>query len=142
MNEETVSASHFRVHFKEIANAVARGEQACTVERHGLAIAVVISLEDAAFLREHKWGQAAAAQEEQRQADRITLSDPASMPLDLLEEAYGLTAGTTDPAIEDWRFKAYYAIESRTGQWPARPFGSSARGSSAARGSPAPGPSG
>ena len=127
MNEETVSASHFRVHFKEIANAVARGEQACTVERHGLAIAVVVSLEDAEFLRKHKWGKAAAAQEK-RQAETIALADPASMPLDLLEEAYGLTAGTTDIEIEDWRFKAYYAIQSRTGKWPARPFGSSASG--------------
>ena len=133
MDEETVSASHFRVHFKEIANAVARGEQACTVERHGLAIAVVVSLEDAAFLREHKWRKTAGAQE-RREAEMITLAPPASMPLDLLEEAYGLTTGTTDPAIEDWRFKAYYEIESRTGRWPARPFGSSR--------SSAPGPSG
>jgi len=30
MTETEVSASHFRVHFKEIANAVARGEQVCT----------------------------------------------------------------------------------------------------------------
>ena len=133
MNEETVSASHFRVHFKEIANAVARGEQACTVERHGLAIAVVVSLEDAEFLREHKWRKAAPAQQK-RQAETITLAPPASMPLDLLEEAYGLTTGRTEPAIQDWRFKAYYEIESRTGRWPARPFGSA--------GSSAPGPSG
>ncbi len=124
MNEETVSASHFRVHFKDIANAVARGEQACTVERHGLPMVVVVSLEDAEFLRQHKWGKAAAPAEKS-QAERITLNHPDSMPLELLEEAYGLTEGSTDFEIQAWRFKAYYSIESRTGKFPARPFGPS-----------------
>ena len=124
MNEETVSASHFRVHFKDIANAVARGEQACTVERHGLPMVVVVSLEDAEFLRQHKWGKAAAPPEKS-QAERITLNPPDSMPLELLEEAYGLTEGSTDFEIQAWRFKAYYSIESRTGKFPAPPFGPS-----------------
>ena len=129
MTEETVSASHFRVHFKDIANAVAHGEQACTVERHGLPMVVVVSLDDAEFLRQHKWGKAAALPEqpgaEQPRADRIALNHPDSMPLELLEEAYGLTEGSTDFEIQAWRFKAYYSIESRTGKFPARPFGPS-----------------
>ena len=121
MTEETVSASHFRVHFKDIANAVARGEQACTVERHGLAMVVVVSLEDAEFLRKHKWGAKASSPEETPN-DRIRLINPDSMPLEVLEEAYGLTTGTRDHEIEDWRFKAYWSLQARTGKNPAPPF--------------------
>ena len=124
MTEDTVSASHFRVHFKEIANAVARGEQACTVERHGLPMVVVVSLEDAEFLRTHKWGNTAALPEKP-QAEMITLNDPDSMPLELLEEAYGLTEGTTDFEIQAWRFKAYFSLKDRTGKEPAPRWGPS-----------------
>jgi prevent-host-death family protein len=117
MIEETVSASHFRVHFKEIANAVAQGEQAYTVERHGLPMVVVVSLEDAEFLRKHRW--------EKAQPERIRLVHPDTMPLDLLEEAYGLTTGTTDLEILGWRFKAFRSLKGRTGKNPAPPSGPS-----------------
>lgn len=123
MNEETVSASHFRVHFKEIANGVAQGGQACTVERHGLAMVVVVSLEDAEFLRQHKWGKAAGV--EKPEAETITLDHPDTMPLELLEEAYGLTEGTTDFEIQGWRSLAYRSIKGRTRKTPAPPFGPS-----------------
>lgn len=138
MTETEVSASHFRVHFKEIANAVATGEQVCTVARHGLRMVVVVSLADAAYLREHKWKagtqkqkhqqeqeQEEQEQQQEAQADTIALVDPFEMPIDLLEEAYGLTEGTTDFEIGAWRFKAYFAIKSRTGKDLARPFGPS-----------------
>ena len=113
MNEETVSASHFRVHFKDIANAVARGEQACTVERHGLAVAVVVSVEDAEFLRQHKWGKAAASPQ-QPAAETISLDHPDTMPLERLEEAYSLTQGTTDLEILGWRAIAFHSLKGRT----------------------------
>ena len=124
MNEETVSASHFRVHFKEIANGVAQGGQACTVERHGLAMVVVVSLEDAEFLRQHKWGKAAASPQK-HEAETITLNHPDTMPLELLEEAYGLTEGTTNFEIQGWRSLAYHSIKGRTGKCPAPPCGPS-----------------
>ena len=123
MTETEVSASHFRVHFKEIANAVARGEQVCTVARHGLPMLVAVSLEDAEYLRKHKWK--AASQQKEAQADTIALIDPDEMPVELLEEAYELTAGTTDFEIQSWRFKAYFSIKGRTGKNPARRFGPS-----------------
>ncbi len=118
MNEETVSASHFRVHFKDIANAVARGEQACTVERHGLAVAVVVSVEDAEFLRQHKWGKEAASPQKPA-AKTISLNHPDTMPLDLLEEAYRMTQGTTDFDILGWRSIAFHSLKGRTGKRPA-----------------------
>jgi prevent-host-death family protein len=125
MIEETVSASHFRVHFKEIANGVARGGQACTVARHGLPMVVVVSLEDAEYLRTHKWGSRASSQEKAAQPETIRLIHPDAMPLDLLEEAYGLTEGSTDLEIEGWRCTAYHSLKGRTGKNPAPPYGPS-----------------
>ena len=46
---ETVSASHFRVHFKEIANSIARGGEPITVARHGFEMVALVSLEDLEF---------------------------------------------------------------------------------------------
>jgi hypothetical protein len=124
MTETTVSASHFRVHFKEIANSVARGGQACTVARHGLEMVALVSLEDAEFLRKHKWG--AAAPEPRPEPETIRLVHPNLMPLELIEETYELTSGSTDFEICGWRYKAYYSIKERTGKFPEqRPFGPS-----------------
>src|SRR5437660_1178986 len=94
MTETTVSASHFRVHFKEIANAVARGGEACTVARHGLQMVALVSLEDLEFLRKNKWKTATPA--EAKAAETIDLVRPDRMPLELLLEAYELSSGSTD----------------------------------------------
>src|SRR5438105_1042562 len=120
MTETTVSASHFRVHFNEIANSVARGEQACTVERHGLPVGVLVSEEDAEFLRKHKWGTPAI--QHKPEADTIELTDPDQMPIVLLEAAYDLTSGSTDFEIKAWRYQAYFSLKSRPGKHPATPF--------------------
>lgn len=129
MTETTVTASHFRVHFKEIANSVTRGEQACTVTRHGLPIGVLVSEEDAEFLRQHKWGKsdapAAAPTKAAAATDGITLVHPELMPLDQVEMAYDLTSGSTDFEIQSWRYKAFLMIKGRTGKQPAPPFGPS-----------------
>src|SRR5216110_2539864 len=101
MTETTVSASHFRVHFKEIANAVARGEQACTVVRHGLELAGLVSLEDIDFLREHKWGKEAPKKEPEPEI--IKLVHPGRMSLKILQDAYESTTGTKDWEIMGWR---------------------------------------
>src|SRR5579859_1402614 len=121
MTETTVSASHFRVHFKEIANSVARGEEACTVTRHGLAVGVLVSEEDAAFLRQHKWGKSGTQVEAPAAAlaDGITLIHPEMMPLDQVEMVYDITDGSTDFEIQSWRYKAYLSIKGRTGTPPA-----------------------
>ena len=129
MVETNVSASHFRVHLKEIANSVARGEEACTVERHGLAIGVLVSVEDAEYLRRHKWSAAQAAAKPEAgprpEADTIRLIHPAEMPLELVQEAYDLTTGSTDFDIQAWRYKAFFSIYDRTGKKPAPYFGPS-----------------
>jgi prevent-host-death family protein len=128
MTETAVSASHFRVHFKEIANSVARGGQRFTVARHGLEIVAVVSLEDLEFLRKHKRGaapvqaretvvQESAEAEAKSKPEMIELGNPDFMPLDLLQEAYALSSGSTDRATLDWRGKAFIAYKWRTGKY-------------------------
>src|SRR5713101_5140070 len=104
MTETDVSASHFRVHFKEIANSVVRGGQRFTVARHGLEIVAVVSLEDLEFLRKHKRGAEPVEEAEVKpEPEMIMLDHPDSMPIELVEEAYALSAGSTDRAIIQWR---------------------------------------
>jgi prevent-host-death family protein len=124
MTETTVSASHFRVHLKEIANSVKAGEEAVTVERHGCPMFAVVSMEDIEFLRRHKYGAAAAASpREERapasaQAKPIKLIHPDYMPLELVEETYELTNGSTDRDVMDWRGKAWLKIKLVRGKAP------------------------
>ena len=120
MTETAVSASHFRVHFKEIANSVARGGQRFTVARHGLEIVALVSLEDLEFLRKHKRGAVPAEKEEVKpEPEMITLVHPDTMPIELVEEAYALSAGSTDRAVINWRGRAFLSIKARTGRYPS-----------------------
>jgi prevent-host-death family protein len=119
MTETGVSASHFRVHFKEIANSVARGGHRFTVARHGLEIVALVSLEDLEFLRKHKRGadpvETAQAEPE---PETINLIHPDLMPIELVEEAYELSTGSTDPEVIRWRGRAFLSIRARTGKYP------------------------
>jgi len=113
MTETAVSASHFRVHFKEIANSVARGGHRFTVARHGLEMVAVVSLEDLEFLRKHK--RAAPAREAEApprpvaeaEPEMITLTRPEWMSIEDVEEA-----------IIDWRGRAFAYIRAFTGKYP------------------------
>jgi hypothetical protein len=124
MTETNVSASHFRVHLKEIANSVQAGKEVVTVERHGCRMFVAVSLEDFEFLRKHKYGEARKPPPEEvsppepPEPEMITLIHPESMPIELVEEAYELSQGTTDPEIIGWRVKAFYSIYGRRGKHP------------------------
>jgi len=125
MIETSVSASHFRVHLKDIANSVNAGKEAVTVERHGCQMFAVVSLEDMEFLRQHKYG-AAKQPVEQRASppdppETIRLIHPELMPIELVEEAYGLTEGSTDEQTLDWRSKAWRTVFDTRGNRPARP---------------------
>jgi len=129
MTETNVSASHFRVHLKEIANAVHAGKQAVVVERHGCQMFAAVSLEDLEFLRKHKYGEAKrpAREEVSPPEEMITLIHPDLMPIELVEEAYELTNGTTDLDIIGWRHKAWFTIRDARGKYPEqRPWPRSA----------------
>ena len=122
MTETNVSASHFRVHLKEIANSVKAGREAVTVERHGCQMFAVVSLEDLEFLRKHKCGAAKKPPPEEvsppEPPEMITLIHPSLMPIELVEEAYELSQGTTDEQILEWRSKAWRTIFDRRGKPP------------------------
>jgi hypothetical protein len=125
MTETKVSASHFRVHLKEIANSVKAGKEAVTVERHGCQMFVAVSLEDFEFLRKHKYGAAKQPPREEEmspeeQPEMITLIHPEQMPIELVEEAYELTNGATDEEVLDWRFKAWRTIFNGRGKPPGQ----------------------
>ncbi len=89
MTETNVSASHFRVHLKEIANSVKAGKQAVTVERHGCRMFAVVSLEDLEFLRKHKYGELKKPVPEEEAPpeppEMITLIHPHLMTIELVD---------------------------------------------------------
>jgi prevent-host-death family protein len=116
MTETRMSASDFRVHLKDVANSVSEGGLAVTVERHGSPMFAVVSLEDLEFLRRTKYGGP-----QKPRPETITLIHPDAMPIDLVEEAYGLTNGTTDFELIGWRQRAYLSMSLRRRTRPEVP---------------------
>jgi prevent-host-death family protein len=124
MTETAVSASHFRVHFKDIANSVARGGHRFTVARHGLEMVAVVSLEDLEFLRKHKRAAVPAYEAEvpPPQEAGVLRQEAKAQPepemIKLTRPAYQTTAGSTDPMIVEWRGRAFAYIRAFTGKYP------------------------
>src|SRR6267142_348816 len=116
MEEICMSASEFRVKLKDLANAVADGEQRVIMARHGYQMVALVSQEDLAFLRKHRPGPDVAARRAAGVPD--ILEHPENMPLEEVERIYKATKGTTSSYIEKWRGKAYIHIMLRTGKPP------------------------
>ena len=119
MDDVCVSASDLRVHFKDLANAVAAGRQRVLVSRHGYPMVALVSQEDLAFLREHR--PRMAAPESKESAMPETLEDPELMPLEEVERLYALTKGATGMRVDVWRGKAWLTMKLRTGKSPDEP---------------------
>jgi hypothetical protein len=119
MDELCVSASHFRVHLKTLANTVAAGGQRVLVSRHGYPMIALVSQEDLAFLRKHRPGMRAAG----RKASGIpeVLEHPESMPFEEVERLYRVTKGNTESRVARWREKAWLHIKLTTGKYPDEP---------------------
>jgi prevent-host-death family protein len=118
MNELCVSASDFRVHFKDLANGVAAGGQRVLVSRHGYPMVALVSQEDLAFLREHRPGMSAVGQPS---GVPQVLEHPESMPFEEVERIYRLTKGATESRLAVWRGKAWLHIRLKTGRYPDDP---------------------
>jgi hypothetical protein len=114
MTELCVSASDFRVHLKDLANAVAAHEQWVVMSRHGHRMVALVSEEDLGFLRKHKPKREAVDQPEVRR----TLDWPDSMELEEVQRIYEATNGTTDEALITWRRRAFLSIMGRTHRPP------------------------
>ena len=119
MDEVCVSASHLRVHLKDLANTVAAGGQRVLVSRHGYPMVALVSQEDLAFLRKHRPGLSAAG----RKASGIPefLEHPERMPLEEVERLYRITKDNTESRVAIWRGKAWLHIKLTTGEFPDEP---------------------
>jgi prevent-host-death family protein len=99
MAELRVSASDLRVHFKDLANQVARGNDAVVVSRHGFEMVVMVSL------RDYQRIQKLRPPEEEEY-----LEHPDTMSIEEVERLYAATANSTEPATVTWRAKAALSI--------------------------------
>jgi prevent-host-death family protein len=109
MAELRVSASDLRVHFKDLANQVARGIDTVIVSRHGFEMVVLVSLRD--YQRIQKLSPS---------EDEEYLEHPDTMSIEEVERVYAATANSTDPATVTWRAKAALSIWVRKERFRAR----------------------
>ena len=49
------------------------------------------------------------------------IDHPERMSIEDVERIYRITRDSSDPAIQDWRGKAFGSIRARTGKYPADP---------------------
>jgi len=101
MAELRVSASELRVHFKDLANRVARGEDAVIVSRHGFEMVVMVSLGDYQRIQKLKPAES---------EEPLYLEHPDTMPLEEVERLYEATKNSTDDRTVTWRGKAALSI--------------------------------
>lgn len=109
MAEVHVSASELRIHFKDLANDVARGGDPVIVYRHGYEMVVMVSLSDYRKIQSRKKAEPDAPR-----------GHPDSMSTEDLEHWCAVTKGSTDPDTMMWRMKAERSLALRKA-WPAAP---------------------
>ena len=119
MDELCVSASHLRVHLKDLANKVAAGGQRVLVFRHGFPMVALISEQDLAFLRKHR--PSAAATRPKASEIPEFLEHPERMPFEEVERLYRITKDNREQRVAVWRGKAWLLIKLRTGKVPDDP---------------------
>src|SRR2546430_3327007 len=122
MDQMRVTATDFRVHFKDLGNQVARGGASVAVERHGLVLGVFVNEDDFAELLEFKRMKREAngepAQDEVLTAPR---EHPESMPFEEVQRVYQSTAGSTDEWTLNWRRWAAQLMQAKAPRGPAGP---------------------
>ena len=119
MAERVVSASEFRVFFKDLANSTAAEQHRIVVERHGQRLVALVSLEDLEFLRKHK--PQPTPREVPEPVEDVTegMEHPELMETADIERIYRATKDSTDERIVNWRGKAFVILRLRTGHYPA-----------------------
>lgn len=108
--EREVTTTELRVYLRKLANTVEQTQERITIKRHGAPIAVLVSMEDLAFLRKHKPRPTEHAVPDPTLSEQAELKqllrDPETMDPDALEE---LVAGLTyerDWDIREWCARA------------------------------------
>lgn len=108
--EREVTTTELRVYLRKLANTVSETQERITINRHGAPIAVLVSLEDLAFLRKHKPrptehvvpDPTLSEQDEVKQL----LADPETMDPDRLEELANALASSRNWDIREWCARA------------------------------------
>ena len=106
-----VSATDLRVHLKDLANQVAKGEAAIIVSRHGLELGAFINLEEYAEFVEWR-----SHHRDTRKSAKAPHKHPEEMPLEEVERVYKETSLSTDDFTLRWRSWAYQLLRLRTGR--------------------------
>jgi len=119
MAEMVVSASEFRVFFKDLANSTAAEQDRLVVTRHGHKLVALVSQEDLEFLRKHK--PQPTRHDVPEPIPHITdgLDDPETMETAEIERIFPTTTGSMDEDVIGWRVRARLVYRHRTGHFPA-----------------------
>jgi prevent-host-death family protein len=122
MAATVLSASEFRVRFKELANSVAEEQHRVVVTRHGHRLVVLVSQEDFEFLQKHKPQPTPRLVPDPVPDPFEGIDHPERMKTADIERMYPLTRDTTDPWLAHWHEKAWLTLKLRTGKDPDGPY--------------------
>jgi PHD/YefM family antitoxin component YafN of YafNO toxin-antitoxin module len=115
MQETHVTATDFRTHLTDWANAVAARGERIVMSRHRFPMVALVSEDDLKFLRKHK----PLAGEEQQGPAVEDLPHPSNIEsVEELERIYEQLKGRNDVASLRWRGMAFVVLRARTGKYP------------------------
>ena len=119
MAEMVVSASEFRVFFKDLANSTAAEQHRLVITRHGHKLVALVSQEDLEFLRKHKPQPTSHPVPDPVEDPLEGAGHPETMETADIERIYRATRDSTDEEVIAWRAKAWLVLRLRTGKYPA-----------------------
>jgi hypothetical protein len=117
MFEMHVTATDFRAHLTDLANAVAERGERVVMARHRLGMVALVSKEDLDFLRKHR--PLPSSQPEEPEPRAQDLPEPDAVSTEELERLYAATKGRHEDAVIRWRGRAFVTLKCRTGKYPA-----------------------
>jgi prevent-host-death family protein len=118
MAKRVVSASEFRVFFKDLANATAENQDRLVITRHGHKLVALVSQEDLEFLEKHKPRPTERPVPEPVPDPTEGIDPPDNMSTEDIERIYAATEGTEDDRLTWWRGMAQTALWLRRGRPP------------------------
>jgi PHD/YefM family antitoxin component YafN of YafNO toxin-antitoxin module len=122
MQETCVTATDFRTHLTDLANAVAERGERVIMARHRFAMVALVSEEDLEFLRQHRPLPNAPAAEPEPVAEKLPPHPEDIHPVAELERIYQEMKGRKDDLSMRWREKAWLTLKLRTGKTPVHPW--------------------
>jgi hypothetical protein len=122
MDELRVTATDFRVHFKDLGNRVARGGVVVVVERHGLEMVGVVNLDELAEFREWRRKERGGGKDPAKaEPIEAPAEHPDELPVEEVERIYKATGLSKDEWTRRWRGWAFISVKARTRRYPEGP---------------------